>query len=179
MNDYRDYMNADYNAIYHHGIQGMKWGRRRYQNDDGTLTAEGRARYGLSEQKAGELSREEATRKANLAASNDYQNISKAANAGSQIGSRGGNIMDRAASRERDRAKKQIDLSNMSDDEIRQRVNRMNIERQYKDLATADVGAGKTYAGDIMRDVGDLVSIAGSIATIAATIYMIKKSTGV
>lgn len=31
--------------LYHHGIKGMKWGRRRYQNADGTLTAAGRKRY--------------------------------------------------------------------------------------------------------------------------------------
>lgn len=31
--------------LYHHGIQGQKWGIRRYQNPDGTLTAAGRARY--------------------------------------------------------------------------------------------------------------------------------------
>lgn len=31
--------------IEHHGIKGMKWGIRRYQNPDGTLTAAGRARY--------------------------------------------------------------------------------------------------------------------------------------
>ena len=30
----------------HSGIQGMKWGIRRYQNEDGTLTPEGRIRYG-------------------------------------------------------------------------------------------------------------------------------------
>lgn len=32
--------------LYHAGIKGMKWGRRRYQNPDGTLTPEGKKRYG-------------------------------------------------------------------------------------------------------------------------------------
>lgn len=36
---------ADYLA--HHGILGQKWGIRRFQNSDGSLTAEGRERYGL------------------------------------------------------------------------------------------------------------------------------------
>lgn len=35
--------NEDY--IAHHGIRGMKWGIRRYQNPDGSLTAAGRKRY--------------------------------------------------------------------------------------------------------------------------------------
>lgn len=30
------------NELYHHGVKGQKWGVRRYQNKDGTLTAEGR-----------------------------------------------------------------------------------------------------------------------------------------
>ena len=32
--------------LYHHGIKGQKWGRRRYQNPDGTLTPAGKKRYG-------------------------------------------------------------------------------------------------------------------------------------
>lgn len=32
--------------IEHHGIMGQKWGIRRYQNKDGSLTPEGKARYG-------------------------------------------------------------------------------------------------------------------------------------
>lgn len=36
------------NELYHHGVKGQKWGIRRFQNADGTLTAEGKARYGKS-----------------------------------------------------------------------------------------------------------------------------------
>lgn len=32
--------------LYHWGVKGMKWGKRRYQNKDGSLTPAGRERYG-------------------------------------------------------------------------------------------------------------------------------------
>lgn len=35
------------NYLIHHGVKGMKWGVRRYQNEDGTYTKAGRKRYAL------------------------------------------------------------------------------------------------------------------------------------
>ena len=36
------------NTLKHYGIKGMKWGVRRFQNSNGTLTDEGKKRYGSS-----------------------------------------------------------------------------------------------------------------------------------
>lgn len=38
-------MNTEH--LEHHGIKGQKWGVRKYQNTDGSLTPEGRKRYGV------------------------------------------------------------------------------------------------------------------------------------
>ena len=43
---YSIYMNNNY--IQHWSISGQKWGVRRYQNEDGTLTEEGKKRYANS-----------------------------------------------------------------------------------------------------------------------------------
>ena len=32
-------------ALYHYGIKGMRWGIRRYQNPDGSLTNKGKKRH--------------------------------------------------------------------------------------------------------------------------------------
>ena len=36
------------NELYHFGVKGMHWGVRRYQNRDGSYTAQGRGRYATS-----------------------------------------------------------------------------------------------------------------------------------
>ena len=57
MNDYLEYRIKYSNELYHYGVKGQKWGIRRYQNPDGSLTDEGYARYGV-DPNSGEMSSE-------------------------------------------------------------------------------------------------------------------------
>ena len=46
MNNENYYILTSDGELYHWGVKGMKWGVRRYQNADGSLTPRGKKRYG-------------------------------------------------------------------------------------------------------------------------------------
>lgn len=61
-NDWREYANYDPQyTLMHHGIKGQKWGVRRFENADGTLTAAGRSRYGDKADRVEKYSKKAAT----------------------------------------------------------------------------------------------------------------------
>lgn len=55
---------SDYAYISHSGVKGMRWGVRKYQNRDGTLTEEGKRRYGSVENFEADVHRRENIKKA-------------------------------------------------------------------------------------------------------------------
>lgn len=63
--------------FYHHGIKGMKWGRRLYQNKDGSLTALGRKRYGMKDSKDDKAEESIEQRRARILKSTDPKELYK------------------------------------------------------------------------------------------------------
>ena len=106
---------------------------------------------------------------------NDYQQVGNIASSSSNISRTGGRIARIAARREQQKAQNKMDVSQMSDQELQRAVNRMNLERNFKSLSAEQIGAGKRYAGDLLDDIGDMVSIGASLAAILVAIHTLRK----
>ena len=101
--------------LYHWGIKGMKWGIRRFQNKDGSLTPAGRKRYG--------------------------------------DGSDGTSGQGKTASKPKS-------IKDMSDEELRTKVNRLtleknalDLERQVSSLSPQKVAKGQGFVQKIGKEV--------------------------
>ena len=82
--------------LWHWGVKGMKWGVRRYQNKDGTLTTAGKKHYG--------------------------EDGADGANTGAEVTEYAPKV-----------SKKKV--GDYSDEELRAQINRMQMEKQYRDLS--------------------------------------------
>ena len=163
--------------LYHFGTKGMKWGLRRYQNPDGTYTEEGKRRRQRLSEDSGFRAVLNTESKAYKNQIDDTLSIGKE---GLSSAREVHGILNRRRQKKLDALKaekeKQIDeeMSQMDDKQLQQAVNRLNMERNYKTLKTADIKLGRTLVDDVLDDVGSAVTIAGSAATVALAIYKIR-----
>ena len=62
---------------------------------------------------------------------------------------------------------RKTDLSKMTDDELRAKVNRMNLEQQYDRLSSSETSRGRSYVDDTLSIAGSALAITSSALGIA------------
>ena len=212
----------DNKTLIHWGVKGQKWGVRRYQNKDGSLTPAGKKRYNRDyEGQARNMSDAELRSQINrMNLEKRYMDLSKSGKSrvsnaldvtekATSIGSNSGKIAkgistlkdkknpyadtanqginvisktSKAANKITNMAidKKAAELSrnklsSLSDQDLRDTVNRMDLERQYSNLKRETVDRGKISASKVIDVAGDVVQVGASAVMLAVGIRKLLK----
>lgn len=165
--------------LYHHGIKGQKWGVRRYQNPDGSLTPEGQKRYDrdLRENKA-----KKKENRAIIEGPDPKRWAMEDTDRSKQVVDAHADLVKELRKLEQTTAPKstsqRLDLSQLSDKELRDRINRELLEQQYNklfaDTSQAQVSKGRAVLQDTLDVAGSVLAVTGSALSIALAIQKLK-----
>ena len=148
----------DTDYLCHYGVLGMKWGRRRYQNEDGTLTSAGKNRYG------GSMTKDRKDRANNSKTNNSSKNpkamTAKQANKrtqnSSEIGERVFNTIKKGANAVLDKADNDNFFNNSKDglfsESYMKRQSKIDRSRDF--INALDYKTLKSSKGKQLIDVG-------------------------
>lgn len=162
------------NELMHYGVLGMKWGKRRYQNKDGTLTKAGQNRY---ERDQRENAGKKKGNKVGQADPNRWvrEDIERSRRLTNETSGLINNLKNANNNSIRNKSKTKMDLSNMTDKEMRDRINREILERQYNDMFSPQKESkGREYTNRILETAGSVLAITGSALGIALSIKELK-----
>ena len=174
--------------LKHAGIKGMRWGRRRFQNEDGSLTELGKKRYAratrdtinednkttalVPKDQADKMLGKDANRHVDQMVKDDLTNTKTIATEGSKAA----NAASTAIRNTRVNVKR-MDLSSLSDQEMRNRIQREQLESQYDQMFNAKrrrVEAGRDAVASIVSGLGTTLAVTGSALSIALAIKALR-----
>ena len=168
--------------LQHHGIKGMKWGVRRYQNKDGSLTPAGKKRQ------AKELAKSwtpQAKNMGSVPADAKYKGVKVKRNGdGYTVQERWKVKSEKQRLREADKAIKKDRYSasknrrTLSDSDLDARINRLKKEQQLRELTDADLRPGRTAVRKFIATSGGKVITAAATGALAYAGYSFMESNG-
>ena len=131
------------NELNHSGIKGMHWGERLYQYEDGSLTPLGRIRYGVGQARVRRA--EQAAAKAKVKAEQETEREKR------KYQNKDGTLKLRGKLHYKTTDKYAL----LSDDEIRQQTNRLQLKKNLEDMKrqTSSVERLKSKIGNTLEDV--------------------------
>lgn len=165
------------NELYHHGVKGQKWGVRRYQNKDGSLTLAGKKRALKIQNQYSEFSKNKKYRDkdGNLT----YTGRKKALKMKEQYSDLTGkslrkfsNNTGQSSTSIKKTVPKQKSISEMSNEEIQAKIDRIRLENTLNSLTPKQTSAGQKFV-DGMK--GAAISIAKDKGTKIVGDYIEKQ----
>lgn len=115
----------DYNELAHWGVKGQKWGVRRYQNKDGSLTPAGKKR----------VQKLDSERRALTGRITPF--AKKIPTSDSQV-----------------KKKETRNPKKMSSDELKEKIARKRLEKEYREASRDSNSRGRKFVTDVLEDIG-------------------------
>lgn len=105
----------------------------------------------------------------------DYETVGNALNKTSSLSKALAGAQIRALQADKQRVMKSLDLSNMTDDELRKAINRMSTEDTYRRLTAERIEYGRQKTIDRLNTIGDIAAVGSSVIGLYAAIRRARR----
>lgn len=137
------------NTLQHHGTKGQKWGIRRYQNKDGSLTPAGKKRYGI----VGSIKEYRSNKKKQKQRAEALEKAREAKKTKAEEAAEKKRVLESGTAAEVMKYKGKLTNKELSD-----AYSRLNYERLISDISAKDSQANSEKVGSLLDKAGNLVN---------------------
>lgn len=175
----------NYNEMYHHGVKGQRWGIRRYQNKDGTMTAYGKKRYAKEMAK---LETEKKILKNKQKTAAQMAKLDKKKQEVDALKKKTDSEKDSKTNTDKPKSAEKS-IKDMTNEELNAKIERLKLEQKYEELLRGPVNntinnssnnsnkssnkdkkeAGKEFAKKYLGDAGKKILWDTSVDLVAQT----------